>query len=73
MLLDRDRKAGQYLEWKVRAFSVAAVFALAGIYFESRWMTGAAILILLGGLLIRFLPGGPQEPPDGYVPQGDEE
>jgi hypothetical protein len=57
MLLDRDRRAGKYLEWKVRLFSVAAVVALAGIYLESRWLTGGAILILAAGLLLRFLPG----------------
>jgi len=56
MLLDRNRRAGKFLEWKVRLFSVAAVVALAGIYMESRWWTGAAILILMGGLLLQFLP-----------------
>lgn len=58
MLLDRDRKAGRYLEWKVRLFSVAAVLALVGIYLESGWMTGAAMGILLVGLMLRFLPDG---------------
>jgi len=56
MLLDRDRTAGKYLEWKVRLFSVAAVVALVGIYTERRWVTGAAILILMSALLLRFLP-----------------
>lgn len=56
MLLDRDRRAGKYLEWKVRVFSVAAVVAVTGIYLENRWLTGAAIVILMGGLLLRFLP-----------------
>lgn len=65
MFLDRDRRAGRYLEWKVRLFSVAAVLAVVGMYLESRWMTGAAMLILLAGLMLRFLParaaedGGP--------------
>ncbi|MDH3205012.1 MAG: hypothetical protein OEO79_00290 [Gemmatimonadota bacterium] len=56
MLLDRERTAGKYLEWKVRLFSVAAVVALAGIYTERRWVTGAAILILVSALSLRFLP-----------------
>ena len=63
MLLDRDRQAGRYLEWKVRVFSVAAVLALVGIYLQSSWMTGAAIGILGVGLSLRFLPdgaGGPE-------------
>ncbi|MGD2044715.1 MAG: hypothetical protein PVJ80_05260 [Gemmatimonadota bacterium] len=64
MLLDRDRKAGQYLEWKVRIFSVAAVLALVGIYLESGWMTIAAIGLLLVGLLLRFLPGATGSPED---------
>lgn len=56
MLLDRGRKAGRYLEWKVRIFSVAAVLALVGIYLESGWMTAAAIAMLVVGMLLRFLP-----------------
>jgi hypothetical protein len=58
---DRGRKAGRYLEWKVRVFGVAAVVALVGIYLENRWMTGAAIVLLLAGLALRFLPDDPQE------------
>lgn len=56
MLLDRNRTAGRYLEWKVRLFTVAAVVGLAGIATDNRWATGAAIVILMGGLLLRFLP-----------------
>jgi hypothetical protein len=55
VLLDRNRTAGRYLEWKVRLFVVAAVVGLAGIATDSRWATGAAIVILMGGLLLRFL------------------
>jgi hypothetical protein len=62
MLLDRDRRAGKFLEWKVRFFIIAAVVALAGIYMESRWWTGAAIVILLGGLLLQFLPSHAEDP-----------
>lgn len=64
-LLDRRRHAGPYLEWKVRIFAVAAVLGLAGIYFDERWLTGGAILILFGGLALRFLPTG--------EPSSDEE
>jgi len=56
MFLDRQRRAGRYLEWKVRLFSVAAILALAGIYTDSRWITGVAIALLLAGFLLRFLP-----------------
>jgi hypothetical protein len=61
MFLDRGRKAGKYLEWKVRLFSVAGVLALVGMYLDNRWMTVTATLILLAGLLLRFLPGEPQD------------
>jgi hypothetical protein len=64
MFLDRHRRAGRHLEWKVRLFSVAAVVALAGIYLESRWVTGVAILLLAGGLLLRFMPSEPEGPED---------
>jgi hypothetical protein len=62
MLLDRTKRADRYLEWKVRLFSVAAVFALAGIYTENRWLTGTAIALLLAGFLLRFLPDHTSEP-----------
>jgi uncharacterized membrane protein YccC len=67
MLLDRTKRADRYLEWKVRLFVVAAVFALAGIYTENRWLTGVAIALLLAGFLLRFLPSDTEEQdaPDG--------
>ena len=61
MFLDRDRTAGKYLEWKVRTFSVAAVVALVAMALESRWLTAVAIGVLVVGLLLRFLPGEPEE------------
>lgn len=60
MLLDRRRKAGRFLEWKVRLFAVGAVLGLAGIYTDQRWMTAAAIGVLALGMGFRFLPGGRQ-------------
>ena len=68
MLLDRTKRADRYLEWKVRLFVVAAVFGLAGIYTESRWLTGVAIALLLAGFLLRFLPGDTKEQDE---PEGD--
>ena len=61
ILLDRQRRAGPYLEWKVRIFMVAAVLGLAGIYLDERWLTGTAIVLLFGGLSLRFLPTGESE------------
>jgi hypothetical protein len=56
--LDRTRRAGPLLELKVTLFAVAAVLGLAGIYLDERWLTGAAIAVLLGAVLLRFAPGG---------------
>jgi hypothetical protein len=55
---DRRRRGDRFLEWKIRLFSVAAVLALAGIYLDERWMSGTAIVVLAGAMLLRFLPGG---------------
>ena len=68
VFLDRARRAGPYLEWKVRLFAVAAVLGLVGIYLNERWLTGTAIVLLFAGLLLRFLPTGrvgADEEPDG--------
>lgn len=54
---DRSRRrAGPWLEWKVRIFVTGAVLGLAGIYLDERWMVGAAIVVLLLGMGLRFLP-----------------
>lgn len=47
----------------MRIFSVAAVLGLAGIALDQRWMTGTAIVMLLAGFGLRFLPGR-EEPGD---------
>ncbi|HSG09978.1 MAG TPA: hypothetical protein VLA36_16580 [Longimicrobiales bacterium] len=59
--LDRSRRAGPLLEWKVRIFVVAAVLGLAGMVVEESWMTGAAILVLLAGVLVSFKRDGMDE------------
>lgn len=55
-LADRSGRSDRHLEWKVGIFSVAAVLVLAGIYLEERWMTGAAIVVLAGAMVLRFAP-----------------
>lgn len=64
---DRRRRDDGLLEWKVWLFSVAAGIAMVGIYLEQRWMTGLALALLSGGLLLRFLSGR------GSSPGGDED
>jgi len=63
------------LEWKVRFFAAGAVFALVGMYFEERWMTGTAIVILGVGMFLRYLPGfrstaSPDDESDGEALEG---
>jgi hypothetical protein len=58
LLLDRNRRAGRYLEWKVRIFAAGAVLGLAGIFLDSAWMRLGAIVVLASGMMLRFLPGG---------------
>ena len=52
LFLDRSPKPGRMLEWKVAVFTVGAVMALTGIYFEQRWLTGAALVVLVVGALV---------------------
>lgn len=54
--LDRTRTAGPWLEWKVRLFTVGAVLALGGMYLDESWVVGAAMVVLVMGMLVRFLP-----------------
>jgi hypothetical protein len=59
--MDRSRRAGRHLVWKVRLFSAGAVLALAGIFLDDRWITGVAIVVLTAGMALRFLPGDEAE------------
>lgn len=61
LFLDRSPKPAHMLEWKVGVFTVGAVMALSGIYFEERWLTGAALVVLVAGALLRFQSGTDSE------------
>jgi hypothetical protein len=62
LLLDRHRRAGRFLEWKVRIFATGAVLGLAGIFLDEELLRIGAIVVLTAGVLLRFLPGA--KPPD---------
>lgn len=62
--LDRRKRAGAFLEWKVRLFVAGAVLGMAGIFLGEAWLTGGAIAVLTGGALLRFLPGAAPAPED---------
>jgi hypothetical protein len=64
--VDRSRRGGDpYLKWKVRLFAVGATLGLAGIFLDIRGLIWAAIVVLVVGFLVRFLPhasGDGQDP-----------
>ena len=54
---------------------MAAVLTLVGIYLEERWMTGMAIVVLAGAMLLRFVPGqahAAEAPDDAEAGTGEE-
>ena len=69
---DRSPKSAHMLEWKVWVFSVGAVMALTGIYFEWTWLTGAAIVVLVAGAFLRFGCGNVSEPARAPGPTDEE-
>ena len=48
------------LEWRIGAFSVGAVLGLAGIFLDNSWLVTAALIALLGGVVLGRL--APREP-----------
>lgn len=65
--LDRSRKAGPLLEWKVRLFVVGAGLGLSGIFLDESRLTGAAIVVLGAGGVMAVMAGR------GTAPTGDDE
>jgi hypothetical protein len=56
LLLDRKPRSRRFLVWKTRIFAVAAVIALVGMYLNNPYVTGAALVLLLVGVALRFVP-----------------
>lgn len=52
----RRRGYDRYLPWKVRALWLGGALALLGMWLESGWLLGPATVVLLAGILLRFLP-----------------
>lgn len=59
-----DRGSDPWLDWKVRLFAAGAGLGLAGIYLESGWLVLGAVVILFGGVVLRWVPD-PEKEPDG--------
>ena len=60
-----------HLDLKILLFFVAAVLAVAGMLTGSPWTIYAAILVIVVGLLLRFLPGRGNEGGQGEEPGGE--
>jgi hypothetical protein len=73
LFFDRSRRAGRYLEWKVRLFTLGAVLAVVGMATYQSWMTWLAIGVLGIGLALRYLPGGREAVDDAEVEGGGAE
>ena len=50
------REGPDRLAWKIRAFFLGGFLGIAGIYLEISWLLTGALIVLLGGMLLRFLP-----------------
>ncbi|MEX1257090.1 MAG: hypothetical protein WEG36_05675 [Gemmatimonadota bacterium] len=63
LFLDRRRSGepAQLLDWKVRIFAIGAGLALGGMILDIGWLVTSAIVVLLAGFALRFLPSEVQE------------
>jgi len=75
IFMDRSRRADHYpwLEWKVRFFVIGAALAVGGMVLEEGWIIGLAIVVLVAGFMIRFLPGGQGVRVEDEWPASEEE
>jgi hypothetical protein len=57
-MIDRRRdRPVRHLELRVALFGVGAILALVGMATERSWLINVAIVVLVVGVLVRFLPG----------------
>ena len=54
-LLQRTRGTLALLQWRIGAFFLGAVLGLAGVFFDISWLVTAALVVLLGGVVLRIL------------------
>ena len=64
LFIDRKPRSRRFLVWKTRIFAVAAVIALVGMYLNNPYVTGAALVLLLVGVALRFVPERRSSPSD---------
>ncbi len=66
-LFHRTEGGAALLDWRVGAFFLGAVLGLAGIFLNISWLVTTALIVLLGGIVLRWLAArdsesGEQEP-----------
>lgn len=54
-LWQRTRGTFALLQWRIGAFFLGAGLGLAGIFFDIFWLVTAALVVLLGGVVLRIL------------------
>lgn len=69
----REKTDDPLLEWKVRILSVAIALALAGMYFGERWMTGSALALLVGAMVLRMTADRKRRPLYADDDESDDE
>jgi hypothetical protein len=67
--MKRTRGPVRHLVWRIRLFGVGAILAVVGIAAEQAWLIDVAIVVLVIGVVLRFVPepretgGGDTSPP----------
>ena len=54
-LWQRTRCNVVLLQWRIGAFFLGAVLGLGGIFLDISWLVTAALVVLLGGVVLRML------------------
>ena len=66
-LFYRTRRSTALLDWRIGAFFFGAVLGLAGIFLNISWLVTTALIVLLGGIVVRGLavrdPGSEEQEP----------
>jgi hypothetical protein len=55
---------------KIWVFTVGALVAMVGMLLDNNWLMGAAALLLLAGVVLRFVPRGRDGDGEGSGPGG---
>lgn len=50
------RVRAEFLRWRIGAFLLGAILGLTGIFLDLSWLVTVALVVLLGGVLLRMIP-----------------